>query len=164
MFERGEHLLRTFSTIKGVPVYEVDTGAKVGEVTDLKLAGNQVDGLLIKQGALLKKTRQIEFADVSFFNSDGIFVDKSVLKPVKKSHQGSFTNQVAGKMLWSSTGEQLGLVEDVYFTEELGTIIGYECSDGFFSDIKEGKQVIQTDTPLQYEEDAIIVNVKDLRA
>ncbi len=44
--------------------------------------------------------------------------------------------------------------------EEVGTIIGYELSDGFFSDIMEGKQVIKADQPPAIGKDAIIVDVK----
>ena len=57
-------------------------------------------------------------------------------------------------------GERLGFLEDVYFMEEVGTIIGYELSDGFFSDIMEGKRVIRADQPPAIGKDAIIVNVK----
>jgi uncharacterized protein YrrD len=67
---------------------------------------------------------------------------------------------LTGKMVMSSEGEKLGLVEDVYFMEELGTIVGYECTDGFFSDIKEGKRVVKTIHPPAIGKDTIIVNVK----
>ena len=33
--------------------------------------------------------------------------------------------------------------------EEVGTIIGYELSDGFFSDIMEGKRVVKADNHLR---------------
>ena len=63
-------------------------------------------------------------------------------------------------MMISKEGERLGFLEDVYFMEEVGTIIGYELSDGFFSDIMEGKRVIRADQPPAIGKDAIIVNVK----
>ena len=44
----------------------------------------------------------------------------------------------------SEEGEPLGFLKDVYFQEEVGTIVGYEITDGFFSDITEGKQVIKS--------------------
>ena len=65
-----------------------------------------------------------------------------------------------GKSLFTKEGEQLGLLEDVYFLEEVGTIVGYKCSDGFFSDILEGKRVVESDEPPAIGKDAIIVNVK----
>jgi uncharacterized protein YrrD len=68
--------------------------------------------------------------------------------------------RLLGMVMMTNEGEQLGLLEDVYFLEEMGTIIGYKCSDGFFSDIMDGKRVVKTDEPPAIGKDAIIVNVK----
>ena len=46
--------------------------------------------------------------------------------------------------MMTKEGERLGILEDVYFMEEVGTIVGYELSDGFFSDIMEGKRVVKS--------------------
>lgn len=164
MFERGG-ILRTFTLLKGVSVYEKENGSKVGEVNDLIISGtsDSVQSLLVKQGMLLKRAALLDIQDVTSFGSDGVMIEnRSLLRPVKKGSDSSiaFCRGLTGNMLLSSDGEQLGLIEDVYFKEELGTIVGYQCSDGFFSDIKEGKRVIKTDDPLQYGKDAIIVNVK----
>jgi len=70
------------------------------------------------------------------------------------THHGLFR-----KPLLSSEGQKLGLLEDVYFTEEVGTIIGYEVTDGFFADITEGKKVIKTNEPLKIGEDVIVVSI-----
>jgi uncharacterized protein YrrD len=62
-------------------------------------------------------------------------------------------------MMISKSGESLGLLQDVYFHEELGTIVGYEITDGFFSDITDGKQIIHSEKPPAIGKDAIIVDV-----
>lgn len=164
MFERGG-ILRTFTLLKGVSVYEKESGSRVGEVNDLIISAtsDSVQFLLVKQGMLFKRTAQLDIQDVTSFGSDGVMIeDRTLLKPIKRGSDSSivFCRSLSGNMLLSTEGEQLGLIEDVYFMEELGTIVGYQCSDGFFSDIKEGKRVIKTDEPLQYGKDAIIVNVK----
>ncbi|MFK4997612.1 PRC-barrel domain-containing protein [Bacillus sp. N9] len=66
-------------------------------------------------------------------------------------------------MTLSNEGKQLGLLDDVYFLEEVGTIVGYELTDGFFSDITEGKRVIRTPIPPKIGKDAMIVSVNKLR-
>ncbi|MBU8879498.1 PRC-barrel domain-containing protein [Bacillus sp. FJAT-29790] len=156
--------MRTFSLLKGLPVIEIRSGAKIGEVSDLSISGDGVvKGLLLRKGALLKKTFLINVKDVSSFGWDGVMVeDQSVLEPIKKSKEYTFEsqNRLTGKMLMTREGVRLGLLEDVYFQEEVGTIIGYELSDGFFSDMLEGKRVIKTDMPPAIGKDAIIVNVK----
>lgn len=156
--------MRTFSLLKGLPIYEKRHGRKIGEVSDLNIsASGMVKGLLLRKGALFKKTYQIPISDVSSFGWDGVMVeDESILKPINKLEEYTFESQqkLIGKAILSSEGEKLGLLEDVYFHEELGTIVGYECSDGFFSDITEGKRVVKTDEPPTIGKDAIIVDIK----
>ncbi|MDZ5470876.1 PRC-barrel domain-containing protein (plasmid) [Bacillus sp. 31A1R] len=156
--------MRTFSLLKGLPVYVKSRGTKIGEVNDLNIScDGMVKGLLLKKGAFFKKNYLIDIKDVTSFGWDGIMVEsKRVLRHIKKPEDYTFssTQPLTGKMLITAEGEKLGLIEDVYFLEEMGTIVGYECSDGFFSDITEGKRVVKTDEPPAIGKDAIIVNVK----
>jgi uncharacterized protein YrrD len=156
--------LRTFSLLKGLPVYELKSGTKIGAICDLSISSNGfVKGLLVKKGALFKKTFCISIQNVTSFGFDGVMVEDSrVLEPLKEPAEYTFENKdrLVGRMMLSEEGERLGCLEDVYFMEEVGTIIGYELSDGFFSDIMEGKRVIKADQPPAIGKDAIIVNVK----
>lgn len=157
--------MRTFSLLKGLPVIELNSGAKIGEVCDICISGSGVvKGLLVRKGALLKKTFHLNVQDVSSFGWDGVMiVDQSIMTPVKKPHEFTFEgrNRLTGKTIMTSEGERLGLLEDVYFQEEVGTIVGYELSDGFFADMLEGKRVIKTELPPAIGKDTIIVNVKE---
>lgn len=156
--------MRTFSLLKGLSVYELASGQKLGEVCDVSISSNgSVVGLLVKKGAFIKKTCQVKVDNVASFGCDGIMVnDLSALEPMETEPEYTFEHNqsLAGKMLLSKEGEQLGLVDDVYFMEELGTIVGYELTDGFFSDITNGKRVIKSIGPPAIGKDAIIVTVK----
>lgn len=164
---RWDNILRTFSLLKGLPVIEINSGAKIGEVCDISITDNgRVKGLLIRKGALFKKTFIIDVKDVSSFGWDGVMIeDQSVLKQLEKSTADNYTfvsgNRLTGRMLMTKEGQRLGLLEDVYFHEEVGTIVGYELSDGFFSDMMEGKRVVKAEMPPAIGKDAIIVNVKE---
>ncbi|MCM3663892.1 PRC-barrel domain-containing protein [Mesobacillus subterraneus] len=156
--------MRTFSLLKGLPVYELASGQKLGEVCDMSISSNgSVVGLLVKKGAFIKKTFQVKVSQVASFGWDGVMVkDKTALQPLETEPEYTFEHNqsLAGKKLLSNDGEQLGLLEDVYFMEELGTIVGYELTDGFFSDITNGKRVVKTIGPPAIGKDAIIVTVK----
>jgi uncharacterized protein YrrD len=156
--------LRTFSLLKGLPVYELKSGAKIGVVCDLNISSNGlVKGLLVKKGVLFKKTFCIDVQNVTSFGFHGVMVEDSrVLELLNEPAEYTFENKdrLLGRMMISNEGERLGFLEDVYFMEEVGTIIGYELSDGFFSDIMEGKRVVKADQPPAIGKDAIIVNVK----
>lgn len=156
--------MRTFSLLKGLPVIDVQNGTRLGDICDLSVSGNgRVNALLLKKGTFIKKTYSIKVEDVLSFGWDGVMVkDKTVMEPLKVPPEYTFEHQekLAGRMMFSQDGEQLGLLEDVYFKEELGTIVGYELTDGFFSDITTGKRVVKAVDPPEIGKDAIIVNVE----
>ena len=160
--------MRTFTSLKGMPVFEINTGSKMGEVCDVALTDNgRVKGLLLKKGVVLKITTIINIQNVSSFGPDGVMIeDQSQMETVNETmdNEDAYLTgySLIGKSLFTKEGEQLGLLEDVYFLEEVGTIVGYKCSDGFFSDILEGKRVVESDEPPAIGKDAIIVNVKKL--
>lgn len=165
MFGKVGDSLRTYSLLKGKSVFEIKTGSKIGEVCDLAISDDgRVKGLLIKKGVIFKTTWIIYVENVSSFGVDGVMIeDREFLEPLDETADNyTFeTGQpLVGKVLMTKEGQRLGLLEDVYFLEEVGTIVGYECSDGFFSDIIEGKRVVKTDKPPAIGKDAIIVDVK----
>ena len=166
MFGKVGFFLRTFSLLKGLPVYELENGLKLGEVCDLCISDDgEVTGLLVKKKSFLKKKHFIKIQNIDSFGCDGVMVQREqVLEPVFQPPDFTLEHErrLMGKMVMSAEGERLGLVEDVYFLEELGTIVGYECTDGFFSDMKEGKRVVKTALPPAIGKDTIIVNVKSM--
>ena len=165
MFGKVGDSLRTYSLLKGKSVFEIKSGSKIGEVCDLAISDDgRVKGLLIKKGVIFKKTWIIYVENVTSFGVDGVMIeDRKQLEPLNETFD-NYTFETGqpllGKALMTKEGQRLGILEDVYFLEEVGTIVGYECSDGFFSDIIEGKRVVKTDKPPAIGKDAIIVDVK----
>jgi uncharacterized protein YrrD len=164
MFGKAGRLLRTFSLLKGLPVYELKQGKKIGEVCDLNIGSNGlVKGLLIKKGGFFRKNQTIDIGNVASFGWDGVMIeDDQKVEALQYPPEYTLDHQhsLQGKVVMTTEGEKLGILEDVYFLEEMGTIIGYEISDGFFSDITEGKQVVKTSESPAIGIDAIIVKVK----
>ncbi|MDQ1144927.1 uncharacterized protein YrrD [Bacillus sp. SORGH_AS 510] len=155
--------MRTFSLLKGQPVFETNSGTKIGEISDLCISSNGiVRGLLVKKGVFFKQSYFLDIQKVTTFGWDGVMIDDSeYLEKLKDNPEYTLTHQhsLNGMMMLSKSGDSLGLLKDVYFQEEMGTIVGYEITDGFFSDITEGKQVIQSGKPVAIGKDAIIVDV-----
>jgi uncharacterized protein YrrD len=163
VFEGGGHSLRTFSLLKGQPVFETKNGTKIGEICDLCISKDgTVKGLLVKKGVFFKQTCFLDIQKVTSFGWDGVMIeDASYLEKLKDKPEYTLTHQhpLEGMMMLSKSGETLGMLKDVYFLEEMGTIVGYEITDGFFSEITEGNQMIQSEKPLTVGKDAIIVDV-----
>ncbi|WP_453994773.1 PRC-barrel domain-containing protein [Bacillus nitroreducens] len=158
--------MRTFSLLKDLPVIDENTAEELGRVSDLCITSDgKVNALIMKGKGLFERDRVVPIQSISSIGDDGIMVsNKSLIERLDNeadtptyflhNHHGLFR-----KPLLSSEGQKLGLLEDVYFTEEVGTIIGYEVTDGFFADITEGKKVIKTKKPLKIGEKAIVVSL-----
>lgn len=165
MFGKVGHTLRTFSLLQGLPIYELASGEKLGEVCDLMITDTgAVNGLLIKSGAFLKKTQLIQTKHVASFGQDGVMIkNRELLEPVDETIDYTFHHhrRLHGKEMLTAEGQRLGFLEDVYFMEEVGTIVGYELTDGFFSDVMEGKRVVKPVDPPSIGKDTIIVNIDE---
>ncbi|CAH2717226.1 hypothetical protein BACCIP111895_04416 [Neobacillus rhizosphaerae] len=157
--------MRTFSLLKGQPIFETRNGTKIGEISDLCISSNgQVKGLLVKKGVFFKQSFFLDIQKVTSFGWDGVMIENPLcLEKLKEHSEYTLKHQhsIDGMLMLSKNGKALGLLKDVYFHEEVGTIVGYEITDGFFSDITEGKQVIQSEKPLAIGKDAIIVDVNE---
>lgn len=167
MFGKAGVSLRTFSLLKGMPVYNHQRDL-LGEICDICITddGRVSDILLHKKGLFGKKFRiPIEFVH-SFGEQEVVIADEQHITKWYE-REGMYTmhhcNPISKKSTSSQTGEHLGLLDDVYFLEEVGTIVGYELTDGFFSDITKGKRVIRTPHPPKIGKDSMIVSVTKLR-
>lgn len=160
--------MRTFSSIKDLPVYDKSTGKELGRVLDLCFDEKGiVNGLMMDTKGLLKKNKLIPLSQISSFGMDGVMlfdepeVDHMAQKLMGMHFLQNGHDRIIGKPLVTTEGEKLGLVEDVYFREELGTIIGYEVTDGFFADMTEGRKVYKSVKPLTVGENILIVDLNE---
>ncbi|WP_017755909.1 PRC-barrel domain-containing protein [Calidifontibacillus oryziterrae] len=158
--------MRTFSSIKDLPVYNGGSGKELGKVIDLCFDENgTVNGLMIDPKGLLKKNMLIPLVKIASLGMDGVMLSNEPaeikLNETEKKDRvlHRVHDRIIGKPLVTTEGEKLGLVEDVYFQEELGTIIGYEVSDGFFSDMAEGRKLYRSKNPLTIGESILIVDL-----
>ncbi|KZZ86032.1 MULTISPECIES: PRC-barrel domain-containing protein [Bacillaceae] len=157
--------MRTYGTLKGLPVFDARNAACIGKITDLVISTDgHVSGLILDGKGLFKKDRFIPLACIDSVGEDGVMVkDPEQLQPAaaaKEDYRFRGNGQLFNKTVYSKTGEQLGLLEDVYFTEQLGTIVAYELTDGFFADLTEGrKKVNPLSEELMVSKDAIVMDV-----
>lgn len=149
-----------------MPVHDGD-GRLLGVISDICINENGIVSHYLLHGkGLVGKKYMLPIKDV-FFGENAITIkDRNILIPYK-GNDPVYT-MTHGKPLekiksFSQNGEMLGLLDDVYFMEEVGTIVGYELTDGFFSDISKGKRVIRTPHPPKIGKENIIMSVNKLR-
>lgn len=163
--ERCDLTLRTFSVLNGLSVISLNGGEEIGKVIDLLISKSEIYGIIIDKNGWLNRHLYVPLENVHAVGPDALVIDdKKKLAiydkkqfPLYSLHNGS--KNIAGKMLMSTEGEKLGLLEDVYFDEALGNIVGYEVTDGFIADLKEGKQVLKTTAPLTVGEEVIVIDL-----
>lgn len=154
--------MRRAIELLGVRVINRKNGEVVGRVQDI-LFDHQ--GYL--QGFLLERSNWFEKAPFipltgAILGEDYITVSEDQILDANSIQQDWIhltgkSPQFKGMPLISSSGKKLGTLEDVYFQEEVGNIIGYELSDGFFSDVLEGRRMIRSPYRLIVGKDSIIV-------
>jgi uncharacterized protein YrrD len=155
--------LRTFTLLKGQPVFISKTGKAVGVISDLQLSHDgSIQAIVVDVKGLFGRDRHIPVQSVESFGHDGVMITNQDDRHTgfdKSGHYLCHHHGLLGQLLYTTEGEKLGIVEDVYFDENLGTILGYEVSEGFFADLSEGKKVIKTKAPLQFGEDIILIEI-----
>ncbi|WP_158553312.1 PRC-barrel domain-containing protein [Peribacillus saganii] len=154
--------MRALSLLKAVSVF-TENGTKLGQVHDLAINANgTVIGLIICRPALFRSSIFVPLEDILCFGRDEVMIAEKAGRGNKFTGYTLYSHEpIAGKILLSNSGEELGLLHDVYFDEKQGTIVAYEASDGFFADISVGTKVIQTSCPPIFGKDAVVISVYD---
>ncbi len=164
---KGVDSLRTFSLLKDTPIYN-EQGELFGSVCDICIESNgRVTHLLLQKKGLMGKKFILPMEEVTSWEENGITLraGEKLIPYCKDERTYTMTHDqpLAKIKTISPEGETLGLLDDVYFLEEMGTIVGYELTDGFFSDITKGKRIIRTPLPPQIREETLVMSVNKLR-
>jgi uncharacterized protein YrrD len=152
----------------GLPVIVIHSGKLVGTVKDAWFDEHwQLKGLILDCAKWFASTVKIvEWSHVLSCGEDTVIIANEAAVVRKKSKQllrSLETGLIKLKDLPVVTvqGIQLGRVSDVYFYPNEGTqIVGYELTDGFVSDLMEGRRWLRAPSDpesVMLGEDAIIV-------
>jgi uncharacterized protein YrrD len=158
--------LRRAQDIIGLPVIEIKAGKQLGTAADLLIDREwNVQGVLLESKLWFGSPRFVPWEAIVAFGSDAVTVQNGqAVRPLDESADlvclSSGASRLRGMPVITVNGEQLGLVEDVYIGDQLDKkIVGYELSDGFLSDLKEGRKWLPTPETATFGEDAVIVPV-----
>jgi len=159
--------VRRTRDVIGLPVICVHTGKQVGEVTDLLLDEDwQVQAFLLGAGHWFQEATCVEWEDVIALGEDAVTIKREdAIKPLEAKNTWKLLlggrHRIKGLPLLTVNGQQLGVVEDVYLDAKTGKkVIGYELTEGFISDLKEGRKWLPMPDSVKVGEDALIVPVR----
>ncbi|TVY11955.1 PRC-barrel domain-containing protein [Paenibacillus cremeus] len=150
----------------GLPIICVGSGEQVGTVKDLLLNDEwQVEALLLEAKHWFSDVTCIRLPDVIAIGDDAVTIEHPgvIIRWEDQSQLIAWLSgdrKVKGLPILTVNGQQLGVIEDVYLEPNKGTkVIGYELTEGFISDLKEGRKWLPLPDSVKIGKDAVIVPV-----
>ncbi|MGW9126478.1 PRC-barrel domain-containing protein [Paenibacillus chitinolyticus] len=158
--------MRKARDIIGLPVFCVSTGKRAGTVRDVLLDNEwTILGVMLDARHWYSSCRYIPAGEITACGQDAVTIaDMKSVRSYAEAESLGLIPLNGGKHrlkelpVITADGLQLGTIEDVYLLEQLGTkIIGFELSEGFVSDLMEGRKWLPMPISLTIGEDAVIV-------
>lgn len=158
--------MRKAHDLIGLPVLTVESGKQIGQVKDLLIDPEwNIRGIILEAKMWFSSLRYVPWEGVVAAGEDAVTIPNEHViiefEQTGESHsllEGS--RRIKGLPVVTVGGDKLGMVEDVYLTQDWGKqIVGYELSEGFISDLKEGRRWLPMPETATKGDDAIIVPV-----
>ncbi len=148
--------------IKGIPVISLQDGRRLGYVDGPVFDNNDcLTGFLLESRGLMPSRKYIALDNMLRVdrNSCVVYNSNSVEKlPVgTKSRRHSGHEDMLGKDVKNASGNSLGVVKDLVYSTETGSIQGLELSRGFIDDALEGRNVVMVKDGIEVAEEYITV-------
>ncbi|GGA41636.1 PRC-barrel domain-containing protein [Paenibacillus physcomitrellae] len=149
----------------GLPVFDVDNGKEIGKVLDVLLSEDwKVAGIMLEGKTLFSpQIKAVLWEDIIAYGEDAVMIrNKQAVRKMDAEHIKLTFALGSGKVkelpVLTSEGVMIGHVSDVYFDQHLGnTITGFEISDGFISDLVEGRKLLPFTGDIVKGENAVMV-------
>ncbi|WP_438351849.1 PRC-barrel domain-containing protein [Paenibacillus sp. FA6] len=149
----------------GLPVFDIEEGKKMGKIHDFMIGHNwTILGLELERKALFSNMlKTIAWDDIIAYGEDAVMIRNQQAIRKMKVDNIQFTYSLGKKKLCdlpvlTEDGLMLGRISDVYFDQKMGnTIIGLEISDGFVTDIIEGRKWLPCTSDMVIGENSVVV-------
>lgn len=149
----------------GLAVFDVEDGKQVGKIQDFIVNDDwQIEGIeLENKGLFTNHVKIVQWQDIVAYGEDAVMIrnQQAVRKTGADDIKYTFLlgrSKLKEMSVLTEEGLLLGRVSDVYFDQELGnTIIGIEITDGFVSDLIEGRKWLPCTSDMSIGESAIMV-------
>ncbi|MFN7161035.1 MAG: PRC-barrel domain-containing protein [Candidatus Gracilibacteria bacterium] len=147
----------------GKSVIAYDSGTILTKVKDILFNAqeNIILGFQVSNGSPFSEAKAIPFRYIKAIGPNAITVESdSVIVPSSEDRQikeSLENNSVKGKKVMTEDGKDLGVIADIYFREDTGTIEGYEVSGGIFSDADTGISFLPAPAEFSIGEDVAFV-------
>ena len=157
--------MRKGKSVIGKPILSLADGARLQTVKDVILGANNdsVVGLLADEGGFLASSLVVPIEEVSSFGRDAVVVARreSVIPAKEAPGIASIVarhQSLLGTRVFTETGDDQGKLNDVYFDEPTGRILGFELSGGVFADAAQGMRYVPVEELVRVGPDVAYVH------
>lgn len=126
------------SEIIGRAVVVREGATEAGKIKDVVVdpSGRQVLGFVLSEG-LFKSAKVVPWAGLQAIGPDSVIVDTvtSIVKAAEAPEIEAVLQKdlsIRGVRLQTTTGKDLGKIDDLRFDERTGAVLGYELAGGVF--------------------------------
>ena len=141
-------MLKKYSKVVGLPVISARDGLKIGTLKDIIFNKDNkgILAFLMEKGIYAVKGNVILLNSILSLGNDALIVDNPVnlieYRRFKKLYHIHDRTNLRGLKIFTQTGEDLGIVQDVLFDYKTGKIEGVQVSDGLVQDIIMGRNIL----------------------
>jgi len=157
--------MRKGKTVIGKDVLSLAEGMRLHSVKDLIIGADndEIVALLVDEGGLLSSSTVVPMEAVHHFGKDAVVIADASAVVAASSYPRvkailDRKESLLGKRVFTSTGEQLGSVADMYFDESTGRIAGLEVSGGALGDLKSGTSYLAIEEIQRSGPDVVFVD------
>jgi len=152
-------------SVIGKNILTLDTGSKLDKVKDVVIdpQGRAVVALVVDEGGFMSDSRVVPIDEIASFGKDAVVIqsDASVVRVNDRQELRDYVDSdetILGKKVYTTEGEDQGSINDVYFDEQSGAVVGYEISGGMLGDVSKGTSYLATDEITNVGSDVIYVH------
>lgn len=149
----------------GLTVFDMEDGKQIGKVHDFILTADwTIKGIELEGKSLFSShVRTVDWEDIAAYGEDAIMIrnQQAVRKTVADDIHYTYLfgdSKLKDVSVLTEAGLLLGQVTDVYFDQQVGNKVkGIEISEGFVSDLIEGRKWLPCVEGMSIGEHAIVV-------
>jgi uncharacterized protein YrrD len=156
--------MRRGREIVGLPVIKLSTGKELGLVADLSWNHDQrkIKAISLDTGGVVSRSDPIPFGSIAFIGQDAVTVADEATTGGKADSDGDKSiGAVAGVLVVTDTGRNLGTLQDLVFDGHGESLVGYEVSGGLVGDFISGREVLPPEAVLVWGSEAVVVRDLD---
>ncbi len=141
-------MMRKYSDVLGLPVISAKDGIMIGTLKDVVFCRNNkgVLGFILEKVSHNIKGNVILLRDVLSLGNDALIIDDPdnliEYRKLKKTPEMLERMQLRGFRIYTHSGEDIGIVQDIFFDYKTGKVEGVQVSDGLVQDLLVGRSIL----------------------